>query len=176
MFGKGLKSNTDFGFFLVFAVFQFIFSNFNSPCFKILQKSSNWVSLFWFSILKIEKLRNRTPRSVCYLARKVVSCCCCCCFKILQKSSSWVSLFDFQFWRLTNWETAPRPAFVIWQMASDYCCWRCMQVNRYSFHFSVGPFEPFIWKLLTRLRGKTPPRLGLLDPASEGTRGHTLPF
>jgi hypothetical protein len=33
-----------------------------------------------------------------------------------------------------------------------------------------------IWKLLTRLRGKTPPRQCLLAPVSEGTGGHTLLF
>jgi hypothetical protein len=36
--------------------------------------------------------------------------------------------------------------------------------------------KPFIWKLLTRLRGKTPPRLGHLAPASEVARGLILPF
>jgi hypothetical protein len=34
----------------------------------------------------------------------------------------------------------------------------------------------FIWKLLTRLRRKTPPRLGHLAPASEVVRGLIVPF
>jgi hypothetical protein len=42
------------------------------------------------------------------------------------------------------------------------------------FLILLGTYEPFIWKLLTRLRGKTPPRLGHLAPASEVDGGHFL--
>jgi hypothetical protein len=102
----------------------------------------------------------------------------------LQLSCFWVhfDLFAPLLWlfNTVHWVSWKKPQWVInfasnWHSYDDTGLYnRGIVVHTYSVErgwsgANEHTFEPFIWKLLTRLRGKTPTCLGLLAPASEGT-------